>query len=155
MGVALFRGVTTLTLDIKGRMVMPTRHRERLQASCASQLVITVDKDRCLLLYPEPEWLEIERKLKALPSFNKAARTLQRLYIGHAQEVEMDAQGRILLASELRRFANLDRRVALVGQGNKLELWDEDTWNAKRDQWLGEVDLDTLELPPGLESLSL
>jgi transcriptional regulator MraZ len=155
MGVALFRGVTALTLDAKGRMVMPTRYRERLQACCASRLVITVDKDRCLLLYPEPEWLEIERKLKALPSFNKAARTLQRLYIGHAQEVEMDAQGRILLAPELRRFASLDRRVALVGQGNKLELWDEDTWNAKRDQWLAEVDLDTLELPPELQSLSL
>lgn len=143
----MFRGVTVLTLDAKGRLAIPIRYRERVQQCCASQLVITVDKDRCLLLYPEPEWVEIERKLKALPSFNKAARTLQRLYIGHAQDVEMDAQGRILLPPELRRFANLERRVALVGQSNKFELWDEDTWNARRDQWLTEVDLDALDLP--------
>lgn len=136
-------------------MAMPMRYRERLERCCASQLVITVDKDRCLLLYPEPEWVEIERKLKALPSFNKTARTLQRLYIGHAQEVEMDAQGRILLAPELRQFAHLERRVALVGQGNKFELWDADTWSSKRDQWLAEVDLNALDLPADVGSLSL
>jgi MraZ protein len=151
----MFRGVTAITLDAKGRLAVPTRYRERLHQCCASQLVITVDKDRCLLLYPEPEWVEIERKLKALPSFNKAARTLQRLYIGHAQEVEMDAQGRILLAPELREFAHMERRVALVGQGNKFELWDQDTWNSKRDQWLAEVDLESLDLPADVGSLSL
>ena len=116
----MFRGVTALNLDAKGRMAIPTRYRDRLRESCASQLVITVDRDRCLLVYPEPEWAEIERKLEALPSFNKSARTLQRLYIGHAHEVEMDAQGRILLPPELRKFAGLDKRVALVGQGKKI-----------------------------------
>jgi MraZ protein len=151
----VFRGVTALNLDTKGRMAIPTRHRERLRECCASQLVITVDTDRCLLLYPAPEWAEIEAKLEALPSFNKAARTLQRLYIGHAHEVEMDGQGRILLPPELRKFANLDKRVALVGQGKKFELWDEETWNGKREVWLDEVDLDQIELPPGMESLSI
>jgi MraZ protein len=82
----VFRGVTTLNLDAKGRFAIPTRHRERLQTCCDSKLVATVDRDGCLLLYPEPEWVEIERKLKNLPSFNKRARALQRLYIGHAQE---------------------------------------------------------------------
>jgi MraZ protein len=151
----LFRGVSTLNLDAKGRMAIPTRYRERLQETCASQLVLTVDRDRCLLLYPEPEWVEIERKLKALPSFNKAARTLQRLYIGHAHDVEMDGQGRISLPAELRSFANLDKRVALVGQGNKFELWDEGTWSGKRDEWLDEVGLEDLELPADVESLSI
>ena len=151
----MFRGVTTLNLDAKGRMAIPTRHRDRLRECCASKLVITVDKDRCLLLYPEPEWAVIERKLDALPSFNKAARMLQRLYIGHAHEVEMDAQGRISVPPELREFAGLDKRVALVGQGKKLELWDEQLWNSKRDEWLGEVNLDELELPSDLESLSI
>ena len=136
-------------------MAIPTRYRDRLRECCASQLVITVDKDRCLLLYPEPEWAEIERKLEALPSFNKTARTFQRLYIGHAHEVEMDAQGRILLPPELRRFASLDKRVALVGQGKKFELWDEETWNGSRDKWLEEVNLEDLERSEDLGSLSI
>ncbi len=151
----MFRGVNTLNLDAKGRMAIPTRYRDRLRDICASQLVITVDKDHCLLLYPEPEWAEIERKLDSLPSFNKAARVLQRLYIGHAQELEMDGQGRILVPPELRKFANLDRRIALVGQGKKFELWDEATWTGNRDVWLDEVDLENLELPGDMETLSI
>ncbi len=151
----MFRGVTALNLDAKGRMAIPTRHRERLRECCDSQLVITVDTDRCLLLYPAPDWSEIETKLEALPSFNKAARTLQRLYIGHAHDMEMDGQGRILLPPELRKFANLRKRVAMVGQGKKFELWDEETWNDKREVWMDEVDLDQIELPPGMESLSI
>lgn len=151
----MFRGVTALNLDAKGRMAIPTRYRDRLRECCASQLVVTVDKDRCLLLYPEPEWAEIERKLDSLPSFNKTARTLQRLYIGHAHEVEMDGQGRILLPPELRKFASLDKRVALVGQGKKFELWDEDTWNGSRDEWLDQVKLDDLEGSEDLGSLSI
>ena len=151
----MFRGVTALNLDAKGRMAIPTRHRERLREICDSQLVITVDPDRCLLIYPAPEWTEIEAKLEALPSFNKSSRTLQRLYIGHAHEVEMDGQGRILLPPELRKFANLGKRVALVGQGKKFELWDEEVWNGKREDWLEEADLGQIELPPGMESLSI
>ena len=151
----MFRGVTNLNLDAKGRLAIPARYREGLQEACASKLVVTVDKDRCLLLYPAPEWLEIERKLKQLPSFNTAARTLQRLYIGHAHDVEMDAQGRILLPPELRQFAKLDKRVALVGQVNKVEVWDEETWNQKRDRWLEEAGLEQLELPAEMESLSI
>ena len=151
----MFRGVSTLNLDAKGRFAIPTKYRERLVESCASQLVITVDKDRCLLIYPEPVWVEMEKKLKALPSFNKATRILQRLYIGHAHEVEMDGQGRVLLPPKLRSFAGLEKRVALVGQGERFELWDEDVWDKQRDEWLENVDLDDLDLPPELESLSI
>src|SRR6202789_2452287 len=76
---SMFRGANKLTLDIKGRMVMPTRYRERLLERCGGKLVVTVDKDQCLLVYPMPDWEEIERKLMKLPSFNERARRLQRL----------------------------------------------------------------------------
>jgi len=151
----VFRGVTALTLDDKGRMAIPRKYRETLQEQCASRLVITIDKDRCLLIYPLPEWQEIERKLNKLPSFNKAARSLQRLYIGHASEVDMDNQGRVLLPPELRQFAELRKQAMLIGQGNKFELWDEEAWNRQRDSWLEAAWSDDQDLPPELESLSL
>lgn len=151
----MFRGVTVLNLDAKGRLAIPARYRERLQSCCASRLVVTVDSDRCLLIYPEPNWIEIERKLEQLPSFNPTARKLQRLYIGHAHEVEIDSQGRVSLPPELRRFASLDRRAALVGQGNKFELWDEETWNGRCDEWLNEADLAQLESSSEFSSLSI
>ena len=150
-----FRGVSTLNLDTKGRFAIPTKHRDRLVELCASQLVITVDKDRCLLIYPEPTWIEIEKKINDLPSFNNATRILKRLYVGHAHEVEMDAQGRVLLPPKLREFAGLTKKVALVGQGEHLELWDEDRWDQQRDDWLLNVNFDELELPPELQSLTI
>jgi len=151
----VFRGVSTLSLDAKGRLAMPARYREQLQACCAAHLVVTIDTDRCLLIYPEPNWREIERKLEKLPSFNPTARKLQRLYIGHAHDVDMDSQGRVQLPPELRQFAQLDKRVALIGQSNKFELWDEDIWVARRDQWLNEEDLAELESSPEFASLSI
>ena len=112
-------------------MAMPTKYRDRLQDLCGGQLVITVDRDdRCLLVYPLPEWEEIERKLAKLPSLNKQARRLQRLLIGHATECELDSAGRILLPPKLREYAGLDKQVMLLGQVNKFELWDEQAWSA-------------------------
>jgi MraZ protein len=151
----LFRGASSLNLDSKGRLAIPTRYRELLVDTCASELVITVDKDHCLLIYPKPIWLEIEDKLKALPSFDESARNLQRLYIGNAHEIDMDSQGRILLPQELRRFAGLNKKVTLVGQINKFELWDEETWNSRQEAWLQEVDLNNLDLPAEFKSLSI
>lgn len=150
----MFRGVNALNLDAKGRMTMPTRYRQRLTDGCNGQLVITVDRDHCLLLYPFPEWEVIERKLVKLPSFNRQARRLQRLLVGHATEVELDSAGRVLLPPPLREFAGLDKRAVLIGQGNKFELWDETLWNERRDGWLAEDD-DLENLPAELESLSL
>lgn len=134
----MFRGVNALNLDPKGRMTMPTRYRDQLQEMCSGQVVVTVDRDHCLLLYPLREWEEIERKLVRLPSLNKQARRLQRLLIGHATECELDGNGRILLPPLLREFAAIDKRVVMIGQGNKFEIWDENAWNAMRDQWLQE-----------------
>ncbi len=149
----MFRGVTKVTLDAKGRLAIPTRYRERIAARCDGQLIATVDKDYCLLIYPFPDWEEIERKLMRLPSLNKKVRRLQRLMVGHATEVDLDSHGRILLSQELREFAGLERQVILLGQGNKFELWDEDSWNQKRDEWLR--DDDETDLPAELESFSL
>lgn len=137
-------------------MAVPTRYRERLSERSGGQLVITVDRDHCLLLYPLPDWEDIERKLVRLPSLNKQARRLQRLLIGHATDVEMDGHGRVLLPPPLREFASLNKHVVMIGQGNKFEVWDEQSWNERRDAWLAvDADDDTEALPAELESLSL
>ncbi|MEK7303841.1 MAG: division/cell wall cluster transcriptional repressor MraZ, partial [Pseudomonadota bacterium] len=132
----MFRGVNAINLDNKGRLAIPTRYRDELVRLAKGQMVITVDRDHSLLLYPLPEWEEIERKLVKLPSFNVQARRLQRLLIGHATEVELDGNGRILLPPLLREFASLDKAVVMIGQGNKFEIWDEAKWNARRAEWL-------------------
>lgn len=150
----MFRGVSTLNLDSKGRLGIPTKYREALLRSCGGQMVATVDRDHCLLLYPLPEWEEIERKLVKLPSFNPQARRLQRLLIGHATECELDGAGRILLSPPLREFAGLNKGVVLIGQGNKFELWDQAAWDARRAEWLATAP-GPEALPPELESLSL
>lgn len=149
----VFRGATKVALDAKGRLAIPTRYRERIAQRCEGQLIATVDRDYCLLIYPLPDWEDIERKLIRLPSLNKQARRLQRLMVGYATEIEIDGHGRILLSRELRDFARLDRQAILIGQGNKFELWDEESWNERRDAWLG--DDDESDLPAELESLSL
>ena len=151
----MFRGLTGINLDTKGRMVMPTRYREAL-ARDGSTVILTIDTEAtCLLLYPVKEWELIEKKIEALPSFNQATRRIQRLLIGHATEVELDGNGRILLPPLLREYAGLDKRVMLVGQGKKFELWDETQWQQGRAQWLTEAAGKLSELPTGLESISL
>lgn len=149
----MFRGATKVTLDAKGRLAIPTRYRERIQARCEGELITTVDKDYCLLIYPFSEWEDIERKLMRLPTLDHKARRLQRLMVGHATEVEMDGHGRILLSRELREFAGLDRQTVLIGQGNRFELWDENRWNETRDGWLN--DGDDVDLSAQLETLTL
>src|ERR1700720_3540240 len=124
----MFRGANKLTLDVKGRLVMPTRYRDRLQELCGGKLVITVDRDQCLLIYPLPDWEQTERKLMSLPSLNPQARRLQRLMVGYATDLELDGHGRVLLPPELREFARLERHGMLIGQGNRFELWDESRW---------------------------
>lgn len=151
----MFRGATKITLDAKGRLAFPVRYRERLTARCEGQLVCTVDPDYCLLIYPLPDWEEIERKLMRLPSLNQKARRLQRLMVGYAAELDLDRNGRVLIPRELREFASLDRQAILFGQGNKFELWDEARWNGQRDQWLAEGSDTWTELPAELGQLSL
>lgn len=150
----MFRGVTNLNLDAKGRIAMPARYRDRLMESCGGRLVVTVDRDGCLLIYPLPEWERIEQALMARPNMDKQVRRLQRLLLGHATECDLDGQGRILVPPPLREFAGLDKRAVLVGQGNKFELWDEERWSAQCNAWLEEEE-DEAGLSAALESLSL
>jgi MraZ protein len=150
----MFRGATRVTLDAKGRIAIPVRYRERL-LTVGGKVVATVDRDHCLLIYPLPDWEEIERKLMRLPSLNKQVRRLQRLMLGYATELDMDGHGRILLTRELREFAGLDRQAMLIGQGNKFELWSDERWSARRDEWLADDEGGESGLPQELESLSL
>lgn len=135
----MFRGVHAIALDAKGRFMIPARFREELQENCEGCLVVTVDhQDPCLLLYPRPEWEAIERKLAALPTLHRQSRFLQRMLIGHAHDCELDGQGRVLLPDPLRQFARLEKQIVLLGQGKKFEIWDEATWNNKREEWLAD-----------------
>src|SRR3990167_570489 len=129
-GADMFRGINPISLDTKGRLAMPMRYRDRLQIDCGGKLIATIDPETtCLLIYPFQEWEIIEQKIQALSSFNKVTRRLQRLLIGHATEVDLDNQGRILLPQSLRDYAKLNKNIVLVGQGKKFELWDETNWN--------------------------
>lgn len=151
----MFRGINLIGLDAKGRMAMPTRYREQLEGK-DNQVVVTIDTESpCLLIYPLKEWEIIEEKLQTLPSFNRAARRIQRLLIGHATELELDSNGRILLPPLLREYAKLDKRVMLVGQGKKFELWDEQQWQLGRTNWLTEESDSAGDLPEELKLLSL
>jgi len=150
----LFRGGSTVNLDAKGRLAFPTRYRGALEERCEGRVVLTVHDDRCLLLYPYPDWDEIERKLVRLPNQDKRTRTLQRMLLGHATELDVDKNGRILIPPRLRDFANLEKRVVLAGLGNKFEIWNETAWEQHCGDWVAD-DSDAGELPDSLESLTL
>jgi MraZ protein len=156
----LFRGISHLNLDAKGRAAMPAKYRQRLLDLCGGNLVLTIDpvnsaQEPCLLLYPLPEWEQIQSKIESLSSFNPASRKVQRLLIGHAEDLVMDTNGRILLPVALRDYARIDKKVVLIGQGKRFELWNEATWQSCRELWLAAAVNDTELLPTELDSLSL
>ena len=124
-----------MTLDAKGRMAVPARYRDDIARVCQGQLVVTVDQDGCLLVYPASVWERIQDQLVALPASDRAVKKLRRLMIGYATDVELDTAGRIRISQELRDFAELGRKVILIGQGNKFELWDEEAWSEGCDDW--------------------
>ena len=148
----MFRGVAQLNLDSKGRLAIPSRHRDTLLERCAGHLVITADADRCLLVYPLPDWELIQQKLEGLSNLDPRVRELQRRLIGFAVDVDIDGAGRVLISPELRRFAQLDKSVVLVGQGRKFELWNDECWAQLIDS-AGSFGADGL--PAELEGFSL
>jgi MraZ protein len=148
----MFQGAAQLNLDSKGRLAIPSRHRDMLLAHCTGQLVLTADADGCLLFYPRPEWEPIRDKLLKMSALDPRIRALQRRLIGYAEEVEMDAAGRVLISPALRSYATLDKRVMLIGQGNKFELWDEAKWTAQQEVALSFAHG---ELPKELEGFTL
>ena len=116
----MFRGVNNINIDVKGRFGVPSRFREFLANHCSGEMVVTIDtEEKCLLIYPRPDWDDIQRRVEELPSFNAVTRRVQRLLIGHATDVQMDASGRVLLSPPLRTYANLEKKGILIGQGKK------------------------------------
>lgn len=151
----LFRGISSVSLDAKGRMALPARVRELLTEVSEGQVVVTIDlAEKCLLLYPLPFWNEIQAQLEALPNVDPVARRLQRMLIGHATDLELDGSGRILLPPLLRDHAELQKKLIVLGQGKKLELWSEEHWAAKQkvDR---EESLADFQRSPALQSISL
>jgi MraZ protein len=147
--------VTQLALDAKGRLAIPGKHRAALAGSADGPdrtLIVTADPSRCLLLYPRATWEPIQSRLMALSSFNEQIRGLQRLLVGHADEVDIDGAGRILVPPALRQYAGLEHRVVLVGQGSKFELWDEAKWQQETAR---AITFPAGDLPPELDGFSL
>ncbi|MFQ5643125.1 MAG: division/cell wall cluster transcriptional repressor MraZ [Thiogranum sp.] len=150
----MFRGGSSVKLDAKGRMALPTRYRALITERYDGRLVLTVHDDGCLLLYPQPEWEDIELQLVRTPNQDRRTRDMQRMLVGYATEVELDGNGRILIAPRLRDFANLDKSVALVGVGKKFEIWNEESWEQIGSGWMGGR-TDEGGSPHPLESLTL
>ncbi len=138
----MFQGSSALTLDAKGRMSIPARHRDVLLADEQGRLTLTRHPDGCLMLYPRSIW---EEKRKQIASLTAAARPLQRLLLGNAQDVDMDGAGRILVAPELRAAAGLGKDVMLLGLGSNFELWDRAQWEARCMADVGNLDPAILE----------
>ena len=132
-----FRGINSVNIDAKGRMAVPKKYRDSIAEVSDNQLVATIDlHSPCLLIYTLDEWEVIERKLMSLPNVDPQARLYQRLLLGHATEMEIDSQGRILLPNLLREHANIGKPAILLGQGNKFELWSQESWDANRPDML-------------------
>ncbi|WP_373974188.1 division/cell wall cluster transcriptional repressor MraZ [Chitinibacter sp. SCUT-21] len=145
----MFSGVSSLNLDSKGRLAIPAKHRDTLLAQSEGKLIITADPAGCLLVYPEPAWIPIRDQLNQLTG-TKAG--IRRFIVGQAEEVEMDASGRVLIPPRLRQVAKLDKEVALVGMGNKFELWDDAKWIATTEAIMA---MDAQELENNMEGILL
>ena len=131
----MFRGSDPINMDAKGRMAIPTRYRALLSEICQGELVITIDmKSTCLTLSPLPEWKNFEAKVAALPALDDLGEMLSRFVIGQAKDIQLDANGRILIPSELREYAEIDKKLILVGRTQRLEIWAEDNWNTEREK---------------------
>ena len=151
----MFRGVQHVSMDAKGRLAMPARHRERLMELSGGQIVVTIEtKAPCLVIYPLPEWERLERDIQALPAMKPGVRRFQRLTLGYATDLDLDGSGRCLVPPSLREYGQFEKKLVVVGQGNKLELWSEALWIVERDRALSDVGADE-ELPDELLSLNL
>lgn len=138
----MFQGASALTLDAKGRMSIPTRHREALQTEAEGRVTITKHPDGCLLLFPRPEWEIFRNKVAALPM---DAHWWRRIFLGNASDVDLDSAGRVLVAPELRVAAGLEREIMLLGMGSHFELWDAQVYAAKEQAAMAQGMPDALK----------
>ncbi len=129
--IAVFQGASSLSLDVKGRLSVPTRHRDVLSATAAGQLTITRHPHGCLMLFPRTEWEKFRERVAALPM---TAHWWKRIFLGNAMDVEMDSTGRILISPELRAATHIGKETILLGMGSHFELWDKSTYDAQEAQ---------------------
>ena len=127
----MFQGASSLSLDAKGRLSVPTRHRDVLAATASSQLTITKHPHGCLMVFPRPEWEKFRERLAQLPM---SAQWWKRMFLGNAMDVDMDGTGRVLISPELRAAAGLTKEAVLLGMGNHFELWDKATYDEQEAQ---------------------
>jgi MraZ protein len=123
----VFFGASSLNLDAKGRLSVPTRHQEALMASCEGQVTITQHYEGCLMVFPRPAWEAFSAKITALPM---SSMSLKRLYLSNAMSVELDSTGRILISPELREAVGINKETTLRGMGSYFELWDKVAYEA-------------------------
>jgi MraZ protein len=124
----VFQGASSLSLDAKGRLSVPTRHRDLLSATAGGQLTITKHPHGCLMVFPRGEWEKFRERIAALPM---SAQWWKRIFLGNAMDAEMDGTGRVLISPELRTAAGLSKDAVLLGMGNHFELWDAATYAAQ------------------------
>jgi len=148
----VFEGATALSLDAKGRLAIPARHRELLLAAAEGSLVLTAHPHRCLLLYPSPAWQPIRDRILKASSLDTRAASIKRVLVGNARTETLDSAGRLLVANELRDYANLEKTVYLVGMGSHFEIWSEAGWKQQNDLAAEALSGD---LPPGFGELVL
>jgi MraZ protein len=147
----VFQGASQISLDVKGRLAVPVKHRDPLAAPSAGKLVLTAHPEGALLLYPLQAWEPIRNKVMTFPSLDRTAALWKRLLIGFAEDVLLDNAGRILVSPELRDYAKIEKQIMMVGQGTHFEIWNLNAWN---DQ-LKALNSGAAGLPPGTENFSL
>lgn len=147
----VFQGASQISLDAKGRLAVPVKHRDPLAAPSAGKLVLTAHPEGALLLYPLQAWEPIRNKVMTFPSLDRTAALWKRLLIGFAEDVLLDNAGRILVSPELRDYAKIEKQIMMVGQGTHFEIWNLNAWN---DQ-LKALNSGAAGLPPGTENFSL
>lgn len=152
----MFSGILSVNMDAKGRFAIPTRFREGLAHESAPNIAITIDPNsKNLVLYPVAHWQIIQEKISQLPSLNAHAKRLQQLVLGHAfDDIEPDAGGRILVPPLLREYAQLEKKIVLLGQPNKIEVWAENMWTLRRDELMSNP-LDSESMPAEVEAVPL
>ena len=131
----MYQGASSLSLDAKGRMSVPTRHRDALMIQCEGRVTLTKHPHGCLLLFPRPVW---ESHREQIASWPMSARAWQRIFLGNASDVEFDSAGRLLIAPELRTAAGLTRDVMLLGMGSHFEIWDASKLDDSEAQAIAE-----------------
>lgn len=144
----MFRGVSTINIDAKGRLAIPAKYRPEILDICDSQMIVAygltddyAPQNGCLWLYPLPEWEALEEKLMHAARRNKVIAGIQRFFVGTSSQCDLDAQGRVLIPDAMKQKIGLDKKIALVGHGKRFEVWSEDIWSTMQDTWFDGIEV--------------